>query len=171
MRLMVLGYARHGKDTVCDLLCSKYGLTFESSSHFVAEVAVRPWLAARGITYASFDEMYADRVNHRDKWFTAIDEYNTPDRARLGKELYAKYDIYCGIRNAPELEELQRQGVVEFTIWVDASKRLPPEPGTSISVTPAHADYIIDNNGPLEDLPGIVDAAYAAALRARKVAA
>jgi len=161
---MVLGYGRHGKDTVCEILRDRYGLTFESSSHFVAERAVRPYLAARGVTYPDFDTMYADRVNRRADWFNAIAAYNAGDMARLGRELYEQYDIYCGIRNRPELQALKDEGTVEFTIWVDASRRHPPEPATSITVGPDQADYLIDNNGTLRDLVANVDAAYQAAL-------
>ena len=32
MKLMVMGYGRHGKDTVCEILKEKYGMTFKSSS-------------------------------------------------------------------------------------------------------------------------------------------
>jgi hypothetical protein len=113
--------------------------------------------------------MYDDRVNHRTAWFTAISEYNTPDLARLGRELYAEYDIYCGIRNGNELRALKAQGVTEFTIWVDASRRLPPEDPASISVSEMDADYIIDNNGTLNDLRDWrVDHAYRTALLATK---
>lgn len=151
-KLMVIGYARHGKDTVCAILRDTYGLTFESSSHFVAECAVKPYLEAKGVTYKNFDEMYADRVNHRADWFDAIKAYNTPDRTRLGRALFEKYDIYCGIRNSEELGALRAKGVMDFTIWVDASKRHPPEDKSSNTLTPDHADYIIDNNGTLDDL-------------------
>lgn len=168
---MILGMGRHGKDTVCDILRAKYGLTFESSSHFVAERAVKPWLAARGVTYPTFDAMYEDRVNRRADWFNAIAEYNAADLAALGKELFAEFDIYCGIRNRAEFLALKEQGVIEFAIWVDASGRLPPEPSTSMTITKDDADYVIDNNGPLEDLAENVAAAYAAALVATSLAA
>lgn len=153
MKLMILGYARHGKDTVSEIVCRDYGMTFQSSSHFVAEKAVRPALAEQGIVYSSFEEMYADRVNHRKKWHDAILAYNTPDLTRLGRELYAIHDIYCGIREGQELRALQEAGVIDFTIWVDASKRKPPEDTESCTVTPDMADYILDNNGRLADLP------------------
>jgi hypothetical protein len=168
LRLMVLGYGRHGKDSVCDILRDDYGFTFESSSHFVAEKAVRPALAAQGITYGSFEEMYADRVNHRAAWHDAILAYNTPDLARLGKELYQQYDVYCGIREKAELDELKRQGVVEFTFWVDASQRKPPEGKESCTVSQADADFTIDNNGPLENLTkNVAEAMAVAILRVR----
>lgn len=168
LRLMVMGYGRHGKDTVCEILRDTYGFTFESSSHFVAERAVRPHLAARGITYVTFEDMYADRGNHRSEWFDAIASYNSADPSRLGRELYTEFDVYCGIRNVAEFQALIDAGGVEFSIWVDASERHPPEPSSSITVTPHMADFVIDNNGPIDDLPRNVAAAMSAALATQR---
>lgn len=156
----VLGMARHGKDSVCEILQKDFGLTFESSSFFVARTAVEPALRAQGITYPTFEAMYADRVNHRADWFNAIVAYNTPDKARLGKELFAKFDVYCGLRNLDEFKALKEQQVVDFAIWVDASKRLPPEDASSITLGPQHCDYILDNNGTRDELDDRVHAAY-----------
>lgn len=164
-RLMVLGHARHGKDSVCDILRDEYGLTFQSSSHFVAERAVRPYLAARGVHYTNFAAMYADRVNRRSDWFDAIAAYNAEDPARLGRELFELFDIYCGLRNVEEFKRLKADGVIDFTIWVDASKRLPFEPSSSMTLSSDCADHIIDNNGPLEELRSKVADAHAAATR------
>ena len=160
MRLMVIGYAGHGKDTACEILRDHFGLTFESSSKFVGERAVRPYLAKRGITYDSYDAMYQDRDNHRPDWFDAIKAFNEPDAARLGKELYAKFDIYCGLRRREEFLELKRQGVVQWVLWIDASKRLPPEDQSSCTVLPSDADAIVDNNGSLDDLRQNIVHAY-----------
>lgn len=153
MRLIVTGYARHGKDTVCEMLRDMYGLKFCSSSLFVAERAVRPWLSARGVFYPSLEIMYADRVNHRSDWYNAISEYCRNDQTRLGREVFdAGNDIYCGLRNVLELKALERAGLFECSVWVDASRRVPPEPGTSISITRDDCHYNLDNNGALADL-------------------
>ncbi len=159
MRLIVTGHARHGKDTVCEMLSNKTGLHFTSSSRFVAEKAVRPYLLQRGFNYTTPEEMYADRVNRRTDWFDAIVAYNTPDLARLGRELFESgNDIYCGLRNKDELLALQKQGVVDEVIWVDASNRLPPEPQTSMTINPFDCDVILHNDGTLEELEKAVDA-------------
>jgi len=110
--------------------------------------------------------MYADRVNHRSDWHDAIAAYNIPDPARLGKELYAEFDIYCGIRSRLELDALKKQGVVHFTIFVDALKRLPAESSDSMKLSSADADYIIDNNGTRGELDAKVIRAYSYALAA-----
>jgi hypothetical protein len=153
MKLMVLGHARHGKDTVCEILSRDYGLKWTSSSFFVAEKVVRPALEAKGLFYSSVETMYADRHNHRAAWFNAIAAYNAPDPSRLGRALFESgCDIYCGMRNHVEFLALRAAGVIDFTIWVDASRRCPPEPESSCTVTPDMADYVLDNNGPREAL-------------------
>lgn len=146
MKLMILGDARHGKDTACEYLRSNYNLRFVSSSLFVAERAVLPALAAQGITYPTFDDAYADRVNHRDKWFNAIAEYNHDDPARLSRELLSEFDIYCGIRNVKEFKAAKAEKLYDFALWIDASRRVPPEDKSSQTITWQLADYVIDNN-------------------------
>jgi hypothetical protein len=111
-----------------------------------------PFLAAKGITYASLDECYADRVNHRQDWYEQIKAYNTPDGARLAREIYAENDIYVGMRNEAELDAVRKEGLYQYSFWVDRSQHVAPESSASISVTQAMANYTIDNNGTLEQL-------------------
>ncbi len=160
IKLMVLGHARSGKDSVCNLLRDMYGLRHISSSLFAAEKAVRPWLAAKGITYPDLDTMYDDRVNHRADWHDAIADYNKVDPGRLGRELFEKFDIYAGIRNPLEFNQLKKEGIFDAAIWVDAHKRVPDEPWSSNKMRRHHADYILDNNEEEQYLRGKVMAAY-----------
>lgn len=160
MKIIVLGHARHGKDTVCNILRSAYGLSFVSSSYFVAEKAVRPYLANMGIIYPDFDTCYADRVNHRSKWFDAISEYNKDDAARLGRELFKEHDIYCGIRNIREFKALKAERAFFCAFWVDRSEIEPEEAQSSNTIGRENADYIINNNGSLEELEQEVRKAY-----------
>jgi hypothetical protein len=147
-KLMVIGHAQHGKDSVCTILRDKYGLSFVSSSFFVMERAVRPYLEkVYRITYDTADACYTDRVNHRDKWHNAIADFNKDDPARLGRELYAEYDVYCGIRSALEFNALKEEKAFDVAIWVDAGLRVEPEPFTSNKLTADYADYILNNNG------------------------
>lgn len=160
MKLLVIGHARWGKDTVCEILRDKYQLTFESSSAFVAEKAVRPWLAARGIVYPTYEAMYADRVNHRAEWKTAIGEYNSPDPSKLGKEIFAAFDIYCGCREPREVHAMRTNKAFDFCFWVDARLRHPPEHESSMGLTENDADWVVDNNKDLFHLEKQVDIAY-----------
>jgi len=152
MKLLVTGYARHGKDTVCGILHEEYGLRFISSSLFCAERAVRAYLAERGITYATAEECYADRVNHRAHWFDAISAYNSPDRARVTREMFVDHDIYCGLRNREEFDALKAENIIDASIWVDRLQHCPPEPLSSMEIRPEDCGYVLDNNGGLDAL-------------------
>jgi hypothetical protein len=156
-KLLVIGYARHGKDTVGEILNERYGYKFVSSSEFVGrEVMWDNWGVAK---YATFEEMFADRVNHRVLWMEMISAYNTPDKTRTAATMISRgYDMYVGMRRLDELRACQDHGVVDYVVWVDASKRLPPETGSmDITMENSNADFFIDNNGPVEDLPKMVD--------------
>lgn len=152
MKLMILGHARHGKDTAAEFLCSRYGLTFESSSHILAQEVVRPSLAAKGIIYDTLAECYADRVNHRPEWANALSEYNSPDLTRLGRYIYARHDIYVGIRSRREFCALTEIGAFDYSLWIDRSIHLMFEAKDSMKMLPSDADFIVDNNGDLENL-------------------
>lgn len=149
LKLMIIGYGRHGKDTVCDIISNHYRYSFQSSSMFCAELFIYDTLKER-YGYSSIEECYADRHNHRSLWYNLIKDYNSEDPTLLGRSLYSRYDIYCGLRNAAEFHALRNCGAFDHSIWVDRSDHLPPEPSSSISVQPWMADYIIDNNGSLE---------------------
>lgn len=141
-RLMVCGYGRHGKDTFCEML---EPLKFVSSSMFVAEKAVFPYLSKQ-YGYATVEECYDDRANHRAEWHHLIRNYNREDRAKLARELYQEYDVYCGIRWHEEFYAARDEGLFDLAIWVDASGRLPAEGKDSITVTKEMCDIIIENN-------------------------
>jgi hypothetical protein len=150
-KLVVTGYARHGKDTVCQLLKEEHGFTFESSSQAAGFKAVYPTLRLK-YKYKTFEDCYNDRVNHRQEWFELIKAYNTPDLAKLGREIFQYYDIYCGLRNMNELETMIVEGLVDAIVWVDASARVEAEPSTSITITRSDCDFVVGNNGTLDDL-------------------
>lgn len=157
-KLLIIGHARHGKDTVAEMLRDQYGLSFASSSHFVAERCIWPtWGAER---YDSFDEMFEDRVNHRELWSNLINAYNTPDLARTGREMIRDLglDMYIGMRDKNEYQECMNQQVFDVVVWVDGSRRKPPEDNPKMTMTQDMADVTIDNNGTLEDLEANVAA-------------
>lgn len=156
-KFLIIGFARHGKDTAAEMLRVRHGLTFASSSWFAAESVVRPYLASRGIEYGSIEDCYADRVNRRADWFDAIRAHNADDPARLARDLLEDADIYVGMRSAVEFEATRH--LFDLVIWVDASGRgKPPEGRSSMSIAfdPASM-YRLDNNGSLYDLALAVD--------------
>ena len=155
-KLLVIGHGRHGKDTVCEILRDKYDYSFESSSQFCSKLFIYNQLKDK-YGYTSEEQCYADRHNHRAEWYDAICDYNVPDAARLGREMFAAYDIYCGLRNKREFFAMQNTGVFDYAIWVDRSNYLMPESKDSMSLEQWMADYTIDNNGTLEELEFNVD--------------
>tara|TARA_R110000772_G_scaffold66361_2_gene147905 strand:- start:5905 stop:6441 length:537 start_codon:yes stop_codon:yes gene_type:complete len=152
MRLIIVGHARHGKDTVGGLFTKLGGYNWASSSYVAADKVVRPYLKKfYSIEYDTVDECFIDRINHRAAWYDAITAYNTPDKTKLAQDIFAENDIYVGLRNKKELWAIKTAGIVDHVIWVDALDRLPPEPASSMSIEPWMADYHIDNNGTIEE--------------------
>ena len=84
--------------------------------------------------YLNEEECYADRHNHRAEWYDAICDYNVPDAATLGREMFEAYDIYCGLRNKREFFAMQNEEIFDCAIWVDRSDHLPSEDPSSMSI-------------------------------------
>lgn len=159
MKLLIIGHGRHGKDTVAECLRDNYNMTFKSSSMHCAETVVYPDLKD-AYDYATVEECFADRSNHRSEWFDLIANYCSDDLARIGREIFEVSDIYCGLRNKREFHAIKNNGLVDFTIWVDRSDHLPPESKDSMSLEPWMADFVIDNNGTLDQLYRNIDDLY-----------
>lgn len=145
MKVLILGHGSHGKDTLAEMVAHITSLSFTSSSRAACEKAVFPFIEPK---YASIKACYHDRRNHRETWKRLIGEYNTPDKARLIKEVLAEHDIYVGLR-CPE-EYAAGKHLFSHTFWVDASRRLPLDPSMNIEYDPACMTWV-DNNGSKED--------------------
>jgi hypothetical protein len=147
-KLIIVGHARHGKDTVCEML-AEFGYTWQSSSWLCGQIAVWPFMKT---DYPTYEACFADRHNHRAFWFETIKAFNTPDQTRLAREILSQSDIYCGMRRFEELSACKDAKVCDMVVWVDASKRVEPEPKTSMTIKGHQAHYVIDNNGDLTNL-------------------
>ena len=153
IRLLIVGHARHGKDTVAELLKEYYGLDFISSSQACANIFIYDALKEK-YGYQTPEECFQDRVNHRDEWYRMICDYNKEDKARLAKDILKYNNTYVGMRDWSEIQECLKQELFDLVIWVDASERLPQEDSSSFNITKNDADIIIENNGTLEELKG-----------------
>lgn len=171
-KVIILGHARHGKDTAAEALAKLYGLGHVSSSIFCAENVVLPamqkanqeWLAASQDNtflksagapfpnYPTAQACYEDRARFRAEWFNFISNFNKPDGTALGRAIFQEFDIYVGLRNAREFHALNNAGIPALTIWVDRSEHVGPEDPSSCSVEPWMADFVVDNNGTPEEL-------------------
>ena len=141
MKIIILGHGRHGKDTVAEMIREHYGLTFISSSWGAAEKAVFPTLGPM-YGYSTVQECFDDRANHRMEWMNLITEYNTPDKGRLCREILEKSDCYVGMRCPEEFAAVR--SLFGLAIWVDAGRRLPPDP--TMKIEPDDNMLFIDNN-------------------------
>jgi dephospho-CoA kinase len=150
MKVLILGNARHGKDTLAELFNQYFGLTFMSSSQASADFFLYNQLKDK-YGYTSSEECFEDRVNHREEWYQAICNYNKDNRARLAQDILSRSDCYVGMRDKEEFNECVKQKLFDLIIWVDASKRLPLEPGTSFNINMSDADIIVENNGTFEE--------------------
>ena len=155
-KLLIIGHGRHGKDTVCDILASRYNFNFLSSSQFCSRKFMFNDLKDK-YGYQTEEECYIDRHNHRQEWYDNISLYCQDDPSRLGKEIFKEYDIYCGLRNKSEFFSMKNQKVFDYVIWVDRSDHLPIEDKSSMTLEMWMADYVIDNNGTLSELIRNVD--------------
>ena len=144
-KLLVIGWGRHGKDTVCEMLNKHGGLTFVSSSEYCAEHVVYPTMSG----YDTWQECYADRHNHRAQWFETIKSFNEDDPAKLSKMILSEYDIYCGLRNIRELEAAR--SLFDLIIWVERPD-LDKEDSDSMTIKKDDADIVLYNDGSLKDL-------------------
>lgn len=148
-KIIILGYARSGKDTMAEILLKNFPkIKFHSATQLANEIIIYPILKEK-YGYISLDECYADRVNHRKEWYDMIYDFNLIDKARLSKILVKYSDIYVGIRHINEFEASKH--LFDLIIWVDSSKRCEPESLESCTVCKEMADIIIENNGTLQE--------------------
>lgn len=147
--LIIFGHKQHGKDTACEYLESKFGIKYISSSLFACQNFLFEQMRNE-YGYATIEECFADRINHRKYWYEAIRDFNTPDKTRLGKQLFKQHSVYCGIRDLEEFDALKAAGLVRLSIFIDASGRLEKESSESMKLDIEHADIVITNNGTLE---------------------
>jgi hypothetical protein len=149
-KLLMIGHARHGKDTLAELLNEEFGLKFKSSSQAAADIFLFNELKGK-YGYETSEQCFEDRVNHRPEWYQMICEYNKNDLAKLAKGILSITDCYVGMRDRNEINECVKQGLFDLIIWVDASERLPLESPESFNIDKSCADIIIDNNGTLQE--------------------
>lgn len=131
--LLIIGSARHGKDTLAELLNEEFGLKFKSSSQAAADIFIFDELKGK-YNYETSEQCFEDRVNHRPEWYQMICDYNKDDLAKLAKGILSITDCYVGMRDRNEIEECVKQKLFDVIVWVDASERLPLESPESFNI-------------------------------------
>lgn len=150
LKLLIIGSARHGKDTFAEILNEEFGYKFASSSQSASNIFIYDTIKEK-YGYKTPEECFEDRVNHRQEWYELICGYNKDDKAKLAKEILKLTDCYVGMRDLGEIEECMEQGLFDIIIWVDASDRLPEEDASSFKIDKSCADIIVTNNGTYEE--------------------
>jgi ribosomal protein L20 len=128
MRVAILGPGESGKGEVCRILEEISGLKATETSAFAARLL---WglkeaeLLTLPCDYASCEEFYADRRNHRQWWSDRIVELNRPTGVKM-YSLMTDYAFIAGIRRLSEITRCQDYGLVSHFVWVH--RDVPPDP-------------------------------------------
>jgi cytidylate kinase len=147
MKILILGHGRHGKDTVAELLAQKYDLKFTSSSMAACKAFI--FQALSFMNYATFQECFDDRHNHRGLWYELIRAVNCKDRAKLCKHILAKSNMYVGMRCEEEYKSSKH--LFDHIIYVSAFERIKDKDET-MKIKHAKEMICIFNNGTEEEL-------------------
>lgn len=152
-KILILGDARHGKDTLAEMICDNSDLNFASSSQTALDVFLYDVLFKKyGLVYASKEQAFEDRVNHRDKWFDEICLFNKEDKLKLTKEILKIADIYVGLRSHLEVEQAIKENTFDHIIGIYNYRKSRESKESNIADVLRYSDFVILNNGTLEDL-------------------
>ena len=146
-KLLILGHARHGKDSFAEILRDDFGLNFMSSSQAAADIFIFDALKDL-YGYETPEQCFEDRVNHRQEWYEMICDYNKGDRAKLAKGILKIADCYVGMRDHEEF--IASKDLFDLIIYVDAEGREKKEK-LSFNISKEDADFVISNKTTLSD--------------------
>lgn len=152
-KILILGDARHGKDTLAELLNKLFGFDFIGSSQMALDIFLYDKLNEKyGLNYQTKEQAFNDRVNHRDKWFNEIVEFNKDDKLRLVKCILEKADIYVGLRSGKEVEAAIEQNMFNHIIGVYNYRKERESSKSNTADVLKYSDIILTNNGTIEQL-------------------
>ena len=172
-RILVVGHARHGKDTVALYMQKMHDYRFVSPSWmYLMEVI---WPAIRGvyqtsttfrnvrelaemeIQYENVSDALEYKGEHRKLWFDLISEWLSGDLLRAARIVYGDGHIHCGIRRVDEFTAVCEE-FNPYVVWVNSLERgVPPEPKESFQLTESMAHWVLDNSQGLPHLYKAID--------------
>ena len=152
-KILFLGDARHGKDTMAEIFCEKTDYKFASSSLVAAEIFMVKVLKEKyNLSYSSVQEAWNDRVNHRDIWYNEICLYNSEDRLRLVKDILNVADIYVGLRNHLEVEQAIKEDTFDHIIGIYDYRKPREDKSSNTADVFKYSHFVIMNNGTIDNL-------------------
>lgn len=151
MKILILGHANHGKDTLAGIISELFGYSFKSSSVAATEIFLYDALRDK-YGYKTTGECFEDRINHRAEWHDLICEYNTPDKAKLAREILKQNDMYVGMRSHEEIVECHNQHLFDLVLGIfDPRKPLESVDSFSIDVF-EESDIVVPNAKSIDHL-------------------
>ena len=149
MKILILGHANHGKDTVAKYLAQEFNLVNSSATDYLATHFVFPVWGYKH--YANVHSMLEDKDNHRLKWASIVNQINRKDKLFLCKQVMFTSDIYSGMRNQKEYIQAVKENIFDYILFVSAGDRLPTENSMNI-VYDSRYMHIVDNSLGLPNL-------------------
>ena len=133
-KILIVGHARHGKDTVAEMIADYLGIEFQGTSRqFASHVRKALSEAVCDVQYHSDQECWEDRVNHRADWHVTIARFCSENKTAAADLVYAKGHIYCGVRAQAEYDAIvAKYDPVIF--WVSNNSK-PKEPDSSMQLS------------------------------------
>lgn len=141
--VLILGEGGHGKTTFAKALCEASGLRYLDSSEVALDTVIMPALEAMGAyKWNERDRGYAERRPWRVLWGELILRYNTPDPARLARDVLMDAGVYVGMRRFEEFRACMIESLFDVIFWVDAGERVTKEdPSMGMSIFPVRYCY------------------------------
>lgn len=145
MKILILGHAGHGKDTVANILVNKFNLKFLSATEYINEKIIYPALSGK---YKDSRSCLLDKDNNRSLWYDLIYDY----KGDIVKEVLEVSDIYVGLRDINMLLKCINNKTFDLILCV-FNPFLKKEDTSSMTI-PLHtySDIILLNNGTIDDL-------------------
>lgn len=145
-KLLVLGHAGVGKDTVCELLCETKQLVYKHTSMIAAKIVMQEF-EKLDIKYDSAKDCYEDRNKHRNFWFSTLREYNYKYANAFFTLATQESDIYCGMRDTAEFRAVLPE--VRDVIYVKRDGILVDK---TMRIACMREFTVLTNNGSLAEL-------------------
>ena len=154
-KVLVIGHAQHGKDTVKNYLGERCGLEVKSVSLLAVHLFIYEALAPK-YQYLTYEQCFNDRDGKRQEWADEFEKYCGDDKARFVRGALTYTDVYAGIRDRDQFEAARP--LFDMVLWVDAHKRKPLEP--TLELVESDSDWILDNNHSAEYLYSQIEQAW-----------